>query len=138
MDGLLELGLERIMTPQFESHLRRSKWPLILSAVILLCSALSYGSWIIRNSRIANTPIEPKVQLSDEWLYVTTNSVLFFQVENGKCRTERKYALLQVHEGTKVLVISRQGEWVEVETDDQTKLFTHGCINESVLEKRDD
>jgi len=129
------------MTPLLGSQLRKAKWPLILSAVILFCSALGF----ILNSRIQNAPDEPVVtiepevpvvQLPDEWLYVTTNSVLLFPVVSDKCRI--KYALMQVHKGTKVLVIARQGEWVEVEQNDQTALHTHGCIHESMLEKRDD
>ena len=130
------------MTPEFESRLRHIKWPLGLLVVVCFLCALWYGSWIIRNSRIANEPVVtivpevPIVQLPDEWLYVIDNSVLFFPVVNDKCRD--KYALMQVHKGTKVLVIARQGEWVEVEQDDQTALHTHGCIHESMLEKKDD
>ena len=130
------------MTPEMESRMRGMKWPLVLLVVILFCTALSYGAWIIRNSRIANEPVvtiapeAPTVQLPDEWLYVIDNSVLFFPVVDDKCRA--KYALMQVHKGTKVLVIARQGEWVEVEQNDQTALHTHGCIHESMLEKRDD
>jgi hypothetical protein len=129
------------MTPEMESRMRHSKWPLILSAVILFCAALGF----ILNSRIQNAPDEPAVlaepevpvvQVPDEWLYVTTNSVLLFPVVSDKCRI--KHALMQVHKGTKVLVIARQGEWVEIEQNDQTALHTHGCIHESMLEKRND
>ena len=130
------------MTPEMESRLRGLKWPLVLLVVICFLCALYYGSWIIRNSRIANEPVVvvepevPVVQLPDEWLYVNDNSVLFFPVVGDECRP--KYALMQVHKGTKVLVIARQDEWVEVEQDDQTALHTHGCIHESMLEKRND
>ncbi len=126
------------MTPELESRLRHLRWPLILLAVILFCAAL----WLILNSRIENRlvivpePEVPLVQVPDEWLYVTTNSVLLFPVVSDKCRI--KHALMQVHKGTKVLVIARQGEWVEIEQNDQTALHTHGCIHESMLEKRND
>jgi len=129
------------MTPELESRLRHMKWPILLSvAVICFCVSV----YLVLDSRIQNAPepvvvVEPEVpvvQLPDEWLYVIDNSVLFFPVVDDKCRAE--FALMQVHKGTKVLVIARQGEWVEVEQNDQTALHTHGCIHESMLEKRDD
>jgi len=112
------------MTPVLASRLRKLIWPLLLLLGVVAIIVPLY----ILNSRIENVP--------DEWLYVTTNSVLLFPVVSDKCRI--KYALMQVHKGTKVLVIARQGEWVEVEQNDQTALHTHGCIHESMLEKRDD
>jgi len=94
----------------------------------------------VLDSRIANEPettvTEPEPQRLDEWLYVTTNNVLLFPVVSDLCSP--KYALMQVHKGTKVLVIARHDEWVEVEQDNQAALHTHGCIHESMLEKRDD
>jgi hypothetical protein len=129
------------MTPEMESRWRGIKGTLLFVVALSLFGTAFY----ILDSRIPNAPdepvvvVEPKapvVQVPDEWLYVTTNSVLLFPVVSDKCRI--KHALMQVHKGTKVLVIARQGEWVEVEQDDQTALHTHGCIHESMLEKRDD
>ena len=131
------------MTPELESHIRRVKWLLLFIVVVaLFCAGIWVGIETVRDSRIANEPVvttEPEApveRLPDEWLYVTDNSVLFFPMVNDECRP--KYALMQVHNGTKVLVIARQDEWVEVEQNDQTALHTHGCIHESMLEKRDD
>ena len=120
------------MTPKLESQIRSWTLPLMFLAAVVLV----YGSDLLRGEPKVIPEPEPEIEF--EWLYVNTNNVLFFWVEEGQCRTERKYSLLQVHEGTKVLVISRQGEWVEVELEDQTKLFTHGCIHETMLEKRHD
>jgi hypothetical protein len=128
------------MTPEMESRWRGIKGTLLF---VVALSLFGTAFWIL-DSRTPNAPepvvvVEPEVpvvQLPDEWLYVIDNSVLFFPVVDDKCRA--KYALMQVHKGTKVLVIARQDEWVEVEQDDQTALHTHGCIHESMLEKRDD
>lgn len=131
------------MTPELEAHIRRIKWLLLFIVVVaFFCAGIWVGIEFIRDSRIENEPVVtvepevPVVQLPDEWLYVIDNSVLFFPVVDDKCRA--KNALMQVHKGTKVLVIARQDEWVEVEQNDQTALHTHGCIHESMLEKRDD
>lgn len=129
------------MTPKMESRLRHLRGTLLF---VVALSCFLYAFWIL-DSRTANAPDEPvatvepevpAVPKPDEWLYVNTNSVLLFPVVDDKCRA--KYALMQVHKGTKVLVIARQGEWVEVEQNDQSALHTHGCIHESMLEKRDD
>jgi hypothetical protein len=77
-------------------------------------------------------PAEPVL----EWLYVNENNVLLWPIVQGECRN--KSALMQVHIGTKVLVVHRHGEWVEIEQDDQTALHTHGCIHETMLIRDDD
>lgn len=125
------------MTPELESRLRRYTWPLLLLVGVVIVGVF----WLnVNYPDHFSTPrvVEPEVTVAppDEWLYVTENSVLFFPMVNDECRP--KYALMQVHKGTKVLVIARQDEWVEVEQNDQTALHTHGCIHESMLEKRDD
>lgn len=126
------------MTPEMESRWRGIKGTLLFVVALSLFGTAFY----ILDSRIPNEPVVvvepevPVVQVPDEWLYVTTNSVLLFPVVSDKCRI--KHALMQVHKGTKVLVIARQGEWVEIEQNDQTALHTHGCIHESMLEKRND
>ena len=115
-------------SPILESRLRGMRWLLLFSIGAVLFV-------LFLESKIP--PVQPaKIAVEKEWLYVTTNNVLFFRVNEGKCQTETKYALLQVHEGLKVQVIARRGKWVEVEMEDQSKLFTHGCIHETVLEKR--
>ncbi len=124
------------MTPQFASRIRGITGTLLFVVALSLFGAAFY----ILDSRTENEPevevIKPDPQQPDEWLYVTTNSVLLFPVVSDKCRP--KNALMQVHRGTKVLVIARHGEWVEIEQEDQTALATHGCIHESMLEKKDD
>jgi len=126
------------MTPELGSRLRRYKWLLLLivGVVFFAIAGKSLYSHLNYREVVVVPPPEVIVAPKDEWLYVTDNSVLFFPVVNDECRA--KYALMQVHKGTKVLVIARQGEWVEVEQNDQTALHTHGCIHESMLEKRDD
>lgn len=126
------------MTPKMESHLRHLKGALLF---VVALSCFLYVFWIL-DSRTPNEPVvtiapEPTPP-ADEWLYVNTNNVLFFPVKEDKCLPKPKYALLQVHESVKMLVIARHGKWVEVEMEDQSRLFTHGCIHESMLEKRDD
>jgi len=113
-------------------------WPLLLLVVVAVAFiATGLTAWNNIHSREPEVQIIiPDPQQPDEWLYVTTNSVLLFPVVSDKCRP--KNALMQVHRGTKVLVIARHGEWVEIEQEDQTALATHGCIHESMLESKDD
>ena len=128
------------MTPKLQSQLRKMIWPLILVVCAVAYLVVGGTAWNSIHSRtIGEDRVVPEVEkprIPDEWLYVTENSVLFFPVVSGECSP--KNALGQVHKGTKVLVIFRHDEWVEVERDDQTALHTHGCIHESMLEKRDD
>jgi len=105
---------------------------------MILLGIITLAAWLFTDDAVERTVAPETPTVVDEWLYVNTDNVLFFMVDEGKCLTERKYSLLQVHEGEKFLVISRQDEWVEVEMEDQTRLFTHGCIHESMLENRDD
>ena len=130
------------MSPELESRLRKFYWPLLVLAILGIAVAyflVGKTAWnnIHNDEPAIEEPIieEAVPATADEWLYVTDNSVLLFPVVNDKCRP--KYALMQVHRGTKVLVIARHGEWVEIEQEDQTALATHGCIHESMLEKRD-
>lgn len=125
------------MSPQLERSFRKIRLLVLIALAVVAYLMIGGKAWNNIHSRTPEVKvIEPVPALPDEWLYVTTNSVLFFPVVQNECRP--KYALGQVHKGTKVLVISRQGEWVEVERDDQTAEHTHGCIHESMLEKRDD
>ena len=73
-----------------------------------------------------SSPVEPL-----EWLYVQKNNVLVWPVVNGACL--HKGAVAQYHQGEMVLVVARAGKWIEVESEDQTRLHTHGCISETML-----
>ncbi len=141
------------MTPEFESWMRKAKWPFLLvlgAAVFAVASALFQPSVQERLSGLLNAvpsarypvvapePVKPPAppEPAYEWLYVNHNSVLLWPIVRGECRI--KSALMQVHIGTKVLVVHRHGKWVEIEQDDQTALHTHGCIHETMLIRDDD
>jgi len=109
------------------------RWLLLLSiGVVVLVLFLDTPEPEIKLPPVQTTTVIGSAE--KEWLYVTTNSVLLFPVVGGECRTTN--ALGQVHKGTKVLVLARHDEWVEVRRADHTVMHTHGCIHETVLEKR--
>ena len=121
------------MSPALESRLRGMRWLLLLSiGAVLLVLFLDTPEPEITLPPVQTTKIIGNAE--KEWLYVTTNSVLLFPVVGGECRTT--IALGQVHKSTKVLVIARQGEWVEVEQENKAAVHAHGCIHKTVLEKR--
>jgi hypothetical protein len=66
-----------------------------------------------------------------EWLYVQGDNVLVWPVVDGACT--RRSAVAQYHKGEMVLVVARIGKWVEVESENQLRLHTHGCISETML-----
>jgi hypothetical protein len=142
------------MTPEFESRLRASLPLLLLGVLVLLVVVGGRGLYHAYTQEPLSGPlsVESKEQHSVgapepvvppepaepalEWLYVNQNNVLLWPVIRGECRN--KSALMQVHIGTKVLVVHRHGEWVEIEQDDQSALHTHGCIHEAMLVRDDD
>jgi hypothetical protein len=141
------------MTPEFESRIRKAKWPFLLiwgAAVFAVASALFYPSVQERLSGLLNAvpqarypvvapePVKPPEPAEPvlEWLYVNENNVLLWPMVHGECQI--KSALMQVNIGTKVLVVQRRGEWIEIEQDDQSALHTRGCIHESMLIRDDD
>lgn len=141
------------MTPEFESWMRKAKWPFLLvwGAVILAVASALYNPYVQeplsgllsveseeQHLVVAPEPVVPPEPSEPvlEWLYVNENNVLLWPIVQGECRI--KSALMQVHIGTKVLVVHRHGEWVEIEQDDQTALHTHGCIHETMLIRDDD
>lgn len=75
-------------------------------------------------------PVEPEYQ----WAVVNTNNALVWTFTGSGCGKGRGAAHSQWHKGERVLVISEQGMYVEVEADDQTKKFTHGCIGRTLLD----
>lgn len=131
------------MTPKFERDLRRAL-PVVLVVLFFVGMAfiywkIAYGGGLhippIREvlspaKQVVEPLPDPKPEL--EWVRVTGNHVLFFPVVKGQC--VHRSALMHVHKGYKALVISRQGEFVEVELDNQEALHTHGCIHHTLLE----
>jgi hypothetical protein len=136
------------MTPELASRVRKAKWPFLL----VWGAAFFAITWFLVNPYVQEplssflsaetrgqqsveppVPVEPPKPAEPvlEWLYVNQNSVLLWPIVQGECRI--KSALMQVHRGTKVLVIQRRGNWVEIEQDDQSALHTHGCIHETML-----
>ena len=138
------------MTPEFASVMRR-RLPRIILVVLLI--VLAYLGWKIAYGggiyipplvnlietvaedvvpdppavTVPATPPEPQ----DEWLVVMHNNVLLWPVVESEC--QQRSALMQVHEGERALVISRQGSYVEVALNNQSLPHTHGCIHESML-----
>ncbi len=116
------------MNPQLKAKLRPLRMIIpFLALVILILVVVMYAESFVMEATLEEEPVfEPL-----EWLYVQKNNVLVWPVVDGACR--RKGAVAQYHQGEMVLVVARAGPWVEVESEDQTRLHTHGCISETML-----
>jgi hypothetical protein len=96
-----------------------------LALVTVILVVVMYAEQVVMEATLVERPPEL------EWLYVQKNNVLVWPVVNGACR--RKGAVAQYHQGEMVLVVARVGLWVEVESENQLRLHTHGCISETML-----
>ena len=111
------------MNPQLKAKLRPLRMIIPFLALVILVLVMSAYLPLLSPKETAVEPLE--------WLYVQRNNVLVWPVVNGAC--QRKGAVAQYHQGEMVLVVARAGPWVEVESEDQTRLHTHGCISETML-----
>ena len=135
------------MTPEFASVMRR-RLPRIILAVLLV--VLAYLGWKIAYGGgihipplvdaietvvedVTPEPPPPVEEVLPEpmWLYVQANNVLFWPVVDDQC--QNRNALMQVHQGEKVLVIMDHDGMIEVELNNQSLPHTHGCIHHSLL-----
>ncbi len=115
------------MNPQTKAALRRYRMIVpFLALVTVILVVVMYAERVVMEATLEESSVEPL-----EWLYVQKNNVLVWPVVNGAC--QRKGAVAQYHQGEMVLVVARAGPWVEVESEDQTRLHTHGCISETML-----
>ncbi len=111
------------MNPQLKAKLRSFRMIIpFLALVTLVLVVFAYLPLLSPKE----TAVEPL-----EWLYVQRDNVLVWPVVNGACR--RQSAVAQYHKGEMVLVVVRDGKWVEVESENQIQLHTHGCISETML-----
>lgn len=117
------------MNPQLKAKLYPYRWLCFLSLLGIVLSIVVIVMQVeskVMEATLVESSVEPL-----EWLYVQRNNVLVWPVVNGAC--QRKGAVAQYHQGEMVLVVARVGRWVEVESEDQTRLHTHGCISETML-----
>ena len=112
------------MNPQLKAKLYPYRWLCFL--LLLGIVVVVYVESLVMEATLVKNTIDPL-----EWLYVQKNNVLVWPVVNGAC--QRKGAVAQYHQGEMVLVIARVGQWVEVESENQTRLHTHGCISGTML-----
>ncbi len=113
------------MNPQLKAKFHSYRWLLVPSIVvsIAIVVAILVESEVMEATLVEVEPLE--------WLYVQKDNVLVWPVVDGACR--RQSAVAQYHQGEMVLVIARVGQWVEVESENQLRLHTHGCISETML-----
>lgn len=113
------------MNPQLKAKLYSYRWLLLPSIVvgIGIVVAILVESKVMEATLVEVEPLE--------WLYVQEDNVLVWPVVDGACR--RQSAVAQYHRGEMILVVARAGPWIEVESEDQTRLHTHGCISETML-----
>jgi hypothetical protein len=115
------------MNPQLKAKLYPYRMIIpFLALIVAGVVTVVYIEPVVMEATLVESSVEPL-----EWLYVQKNNVLVWPVVNGACR--RKGAVAQYHQGEMVLVVARAGPWVEVESEDQTRLHTHGCISETML-----
>ena len=117
------------MNPQLKAKIRSYRWLLLPSIVfsIAIVVAIQVESKVMEATLVESPPeVEPL-----EWLYVQGDNVLVWPVVDGAC--QRQSAVAQYHKGEMVLVVARAGKWIEVESEDQMRLHTHGCISETML-----
>jgi hypothetical protein len=115
------------MNPQLKAKLYPYRMIIpFLALIVAGVATVVYIEPVVMEATLVESSVEPL-----EWLYVQKNNVLVWPVVNGACR--RKGAVAQYHQGEMVLVVARAGPWVEVESEDQTRLHTHGCISETML-----
>jgi len=123
------------MNPQLKAKLYPYRWLcylLLLGVVLSIAVVVMYAESVVMEKTLVESPPEVEsIFEPHEWLYVQGNNVLVWPVVNGAC--QHKGAVAQYHKGEMVLVVARAGKWVEVESEDQTRLHTHGCINETML-----
>jgi hypothetical protein len=116
------------MNPQLKAKLYpfRMIIPFLALVTVILVVVMYAERVVMEETLVEKSMVEPL-----EWLYVQKNNVLVWPVVNGACR--RKGAVAQYHQGEMVLVVARVGLWVEVESENQLRLHTHGCISETML-----
>lgn len=119
------------MTPRFVKDLRRMS-PIIKGVLLFIAIAIL---WVFLTKEVKNQYTEYPVTPEPEeliWNTIAENNVLFWPVVDDKC--VRENALMQVHEGTKVLVIHHHDNgMVEVALEDQSGENTIGCVSDAML-----
>ena len=123
------------MNPQLKAKLYPYRWLcylLVLGIVLSIAVVVMYAESAVMEATLVESFSERELILEPlEWLYVQKNNVLVWPVVDGACK--RQAAVAQYHQGEMVLVVARVGKWVEVESENQIRLHTHGCIHETML-----
>ena len=121
------------MNPQLKAKLRSLRMIIpFLALVTVILVVVMYAERVVMEATLVESPPEAESLFEPlEWLYVQGNNVLVWPVVDGACI--HRSAVAQYHKGEMVLVVARAGKWVEVESEAQTRLHTHGCISETML-----
>jgi len=127
------------MTPRFARDVRRALPKLLVVlffiGIVSLFWKIAYGGGLTigplfpKEEPVAEVvPVEPQL----EWMVVNANNTLVWPFKRGTCQKNKAHS--QWHKGEVVLVISRQDNYIEVESDKDRGPLSRGCINEKLLD----